>query len=378
MSVPLPLPPNYFKCPPLKPEEKERFIAMGLRSAHNIILKAKLRGGPYQWSLLSEDSGLKIYKGVSNEAQRALHCATYEVAGSLEDVINLYRTETTDQLKRHINRLGRAWVDATNLYNIMDSTPELPHNSIQLQWFAVKTAFENLWNHRDGVIVQCSMECTVDGKRGWVRSWQSVDLACIPDMYSAAGLVRMLFFGTGLLFVESDRPGHVMLTCLGDMDPKIKGPEFVHDQGVKAWCRNLPDVERCLREDNLSLTPFLRDDQLMPTDSRRDCFLCQKKFGPMRRRSCCYKCGQVFCSKCNRLWNVTIDGIETTRKVCNGCSVLAPRPMQPLATLSTKSMSRSESSSGMHEDNLSDFHLEVVYKEPARVLEPSRIVEIEN
>ncbi|CAK4680617.1 unnamed protein product, partial [Aphanomyces euteiches] len=103
-----------------------------------------------------------------------------------------------------------------------------------------------------------------------------------------------------------------------------------------------------------------------------------KKFGPMRRRSCCYKCGQVFCSKCNRLWNVTIDGIETTRKVCNGCSVLAPRPMQPLATLSTKSMSRSESSSGMHEDNLSDFHLEVVYKEPARVLEPSRIVEIEN
>ncbi|KAH9179422.1 hypothetical protein AeNC1_017311 [Aphanomyces euteiches] len=140
MSLPLPLPPLFLNCPPLQPEEKERFAAMGMRSAHNLILKAKLRGGPYQWTLLSDDNGLKIYKGVSNEAQRALHCATYEVAGSLEDVINLYKTETTDQLKRHIRRLGRAWVDATNLYNIMDSTPELPHNSIQLQWFAVKTA----------------------------------------------------------------------------------------------------------------------------------------------------------------------------------------------------------------------------------------------
>ncbi|KAH9099220.1 hypothetical protein LEN26_016211 [Aphanomyces euteiches] len=364
MSIQLPLPPNFFKCPPLTPEEKERFTAMGTRSANELVRKAKLRDGPYQWTLLSDDNGLKVYKGVSTEAQRSLHCGTYEVAGSLEDVINLYKTETTDQLKRHIRRLGRAWVDATNLYTVKESTHDRPHDSIQLQWFAVKTAFENLWNHRDGVIVQCSMECTVDGKRGWVRSWQSIDLACIPDMYSAAGLVRMLFFGTGHLFVESDRPGHVMLTCLGDMDPKIKGPEFVHDQGVKAWCRNLPDVERCLREDNLSRTPFLREDQLIPPDTRRDCFLCQKKFGPMRRRSGCYKCGQVFCSKCNRTWNVTVDGFATTRKVCNACSAAVPRYSSQRSMSSNEfsgykgSFRDDRTTASGASDDLADFDLE--------------------
>ncbi|KAG9399363.1 hypothetical protein AC1031_011755 [Aphanomyces cochlioides] len=227
---------------------------------------------------------------------------------------------STEQVKTHIQRLGRGLVDGAHLYTIMSPTPDRPHDSMHLQWIAIKNTLDGIVNRRDFAFLRCCMECTIDGKRAWVRASNSVDLDSVPDLRQVAGLIRAYMFDMGHVFIESDRPGYVVMTCVADMDVKTpSGMEWAKDHGTKAWCRNLADVDRCLREDRLSRTPFLREEEFVPIESRRYCYLCNRKFSPLRRRSNCSKCGQVFCKKCNRSWHVVVQGIATKVKACNAC-----------------------------------------------------------
>ncbi|KAH9100960.1 hypothetical protein Ae201684P_007150 [Aphanomyces euteiches] len=136
------------------------------------VQKSKLEGGPLEWKLAVDEYDLKIYKADAAHG-RPLHCGVKEIVGSLDDLMALYKTQTTAEAKAHAQRFGRGLADAVNVYSILIGTPEYPHNAIHIKWIALKSAFDGIVSKRD---CYSDLEMPIDGKRGWVRAITSLEL----------------------------------------------------------------------------------------------------------------------------------------------------------------------------------------------------------
>ncbi|KAH9095237.1 hypothetical protein LEN26_017874 [Aphanomyces euteiches] len=317
------LPPDYFECPPLSPWEIEQYIVRGTQSTGTLQKKAQLRGGMYDWALLKDDSELKIYKGYSDRmsGDSCVHCGVMQVKGELDECMDMHRYDTTEQARAYARRFGRAYADVVTLYKVLPRHPDRPNDCIQIKWVLTKSPLDGLVIKRDFVMLETDMELQVDGKRAWVRAFRSIELNCVPDMRQELGCIRGYMYDAGFLVVESDRPGYLDMTYLADLDFGGSVPSWMNDQSMKFWLRSMLLMDRLMREDRLSRTPFLHKDELCPLHLRHRCALCQRKFGPLRRKTNCVKCGEVLCRDCNREWHVNVQGVETKVRACAACSL---------------------------------------------------------
>ncbi|KAH9064719.1 hypothetical protein Ae201684P_003505 [Aphanomyces euteiches] len=291
MPLTVPLPSDYFKCPPLSQREMDHFIQLGTQSAH--ALKANLTGGTYDWKLLKDESELKIYKAYNAADDSHLHCGVMQVVGDLDENMALHRDDTTEQAREYIRRFGRLYADVVNLYTVVPRHPDRPNDARQIKWFLAKSPLDGVVTRRDFVMLETEFEFQANGKRAWVRSYSSIELAAVPDMRKELGCIRASMYDTGFVVVESDRPGYLDMTYLADLDVKGHAPAWVIDQTLKFWLRSMLDIDRFMRENRLSRSRFLSRDQLSPLYSRVRCALCRRKFGPLRKKSNCQKCGAL-------------------------------------------------------------------------------------
>ncbi|KAH9124067.1 hypothetical protein AeMF1_005111 [Aphanomyces euteiches] len=239
------LPPNFFHCPPLKRDEKERIRQFGIAAAYEIAEKTQLTGGPIKWELDSDEHDLQLYKGMNPSATPGAtganaYFSTIEVVGSMNEVFDLFRSQTTDDAK----------------------------------------------------------------ERAWLRSHDE-----------------------GHVFWESEKPGYLNVAYILQSD--VKGTvgdyaKWIVDISVKKRCRNLTDIDRFLRENRLSKTPFLNLEDLKPSTFAGTCFLCRRRFGTFSEKLNCTKCGEVCCRRCIQLWNVKNRGFDAQALVCNKCALGNP------------------------------------------------------
>ncbi|KAG9398456.1 hypothetical protein AC1031_014638 [Aphanomyces cochlioides] len=185
-TVKVPLPPDYFKCPPLSPRDIQRYIALGEQSVKSLLRKVNgTTGGPYDWKLLKDESELKIYKGShSHERHSGRRCGVVQVVGQIDESIELYRDDTTDQAREYARRVGRTtYVDVVNLYTVLPRHPDRPNDCIQIKWVLAKSPLDGLVTRRDFVVVESELEFQVGDKRAWVRSFHSIELddAAVAD-----------------------------------------------------------------------------------------------------------------------------------------------------------------------------------------------------
>ncbi|CAK4703410.1 unnamed protein product [Aphanomyces euteiches] len=282
------LPPNFFHCPPLKRDEKERIRQFGIAAAYEIAEKTQLTGGPIKWELDSDEHDLQLYKGMNPSATpgatgATAYFSTIEVVGSMNEVFDLFRSQTTDDAKEYCRRFGKTLIDAVNLYSIVPATPEAPHEMIGVSWRAFKGSVYKVVKLRD---------------------------ACI-----------------GHVFWESEKPGYLNVAYILQSD--VKGTvgdyaKWIVDISVKKRCRNLTDIDRFLRENRLSKTPFLNLEDLKPSTFAGTCFLCRRRFGTFSKKLNCTKCGEVCCRRCIQLWNVKNRGFDAQALVCNKCALGNP------------------------------------------------------
>ncbi|CAK4617639.1 unnamed protein product [Aphanomyces euteiches] len=245
-----------------------------------------------------------------------------QVVGQIDESIELYRDDTTDQAQEYAWRVGRTtFVDVVNLYTVLPRHPDRPNDCIQIKWVLTKSPLDRLVARRDFVVVESELEFQVDGKRAWVRSFHSIELDAAPDMRKVLGCIRGYMHDMGFVIMESDRPGYLDMTYLADMDVRGSVPSWVNDQALNAWVRSMTDIDRCMRENRLSRTPLLHENQLWPLDSRHACSLCRQDFGLLRKKTHCSRCGEVVCPSCSRLWNVKVHGRETKVRACVTCSL---------------------------------------------------------
>ncbi|KAH9186806.1 hypothetical protein AeNC1_011217 [Aphanomyces euteiches] len=340
MPVQFAMPPHYFQCPPLSQREIDEFVEMGSQSTHALIMKAKLQGGTYDWKLLKDDSELKIYKGHSHGSTNdaVLHCGVMEVIGELEECMELHHADTTEAARAYALRFGRAYVDVLNLHTVLPRHPDRPNDCIQIKWFLSKSPLDGLIIKRDFLMLESDLEFQVGGKRAWVRSYRSIDLAAVPDMRKELGCIRGSMYDMGFVAVESDRPGYLVVTYLADLDIKGIVPSWANDQTMKFWLRSMFQIDRFLRENRLSRTPFLKREQLCPLHVRSSCALCRRRFNPLRKKTNCVKCGEVLCRDCNRIWNVKQFASVKEETVLASVRAVTPLPSAHLASTAGWSM----------------------------------------
>ncbi|CAK4730069.1 unnamed protein product, partial [Aphanomyces euteiches] len=257
-----------------------------------LVQKADLFGGTYDWKLLKDESELKIYKGHSATEDSMLHCGVMQVVGDLDENMALHRDDTTEQAREYIRRFGRIYADVINLYTVVPRRPDRPNDAVQIKWILAKNPLNGVVARRDFVMLESEMEFQVGGKRAWVRSYRSIELAAVPDMRKELNCIRASMHDTGFIVVESDRPGYLDVTYLADLDIKGHAPAWIVDQTLKFWLRSMHDIDRFMRENRLSRSHFLAKDQLCPLYACRSCALCRRKFGPLRKKTHCQKCGE--------------------------------------------------------------------------------------
>ncbi|KAG9401362.1 hypothetical protein AC1031_009227 [Aphanomyces cochlioides] len=323
------LPPNFFHCPPLTHEEKESYKHQGVAAAYEVVKKTKLHGGPIKWKLNSDERDLKIYKGIdssepaTSSGATALF-ATIEVVGTMDEVVDLFRSQTTEQAKEYVRRFGNLMADAVNLYTIVPATPEEPHEMIGISWRAFKPPVEGVVKRRDACVLDVHHAFPVNGKRVWVRCIKSIEIACCPDLEKELGYIRMNHKCTGHVFSESDRPGYLHIDYLLQSD--VRGTvgdyaKWIVDLSVKRRLRSAIYIDRFLRENRLSKTPFLNAGELQPLSRTRVCSLCSRWLRILSKKSNCLKCGFVFCHQCIQHWHVKNRGFDAVALVCNRCAL---------------------------------------------------------
>ncbi|ETV93517.1 hypothetical protein H310_12556 [Aphanomyces invadans] len=322
MTGKFPLPPNFFRCPPLTADESNYMCGLARKSLLDLVRHSRIEGGPIKWTLDSDESGLQIYSGEDPTAPSEMRflCSTTEVMATIEEAASLFRLETTELFREYLRMFAKDLLDAASLYTLAMPTEQHPRHYIGVKWTCLESP-TSLIKNRDWCYLECQDDFEINGRRGWARSLNSIKLPCCPDLQNSLGIVRASFYRTGYVFLETDRPGYLQVLHAIQVDFKGNVPSWVVKIGMKKRARSIGEIDQYLREKRLSGEKFLVDHELVPKVARSKCFLCHKKYGAFTKKHNCRRCGEVVCSSCSKFWNVEMNSHRVHVRVCSACSI---------------------------------------------------------
>ncbi|KAH9135296.1 hypothetical protein AeRB84_019227 [Aphanomyces euteiches] len=329
MKLKFPVPANFFRCPPLSPDEYAQLLTKSSANAIDLIKHCDIEGrGPLDWTLESDTRDLRIF--TANDPSLPPHVLSYagvvEVQASLLEVASLFQTHTTDMYRDFRRRFARDLVDGQNLYVLEQPSLAHPLKAVNIKWTVNEMPGGGLIRHRDWCFLESMHEFELNGRRGWVRAIYSTQLRCCPDLEATLGTIRGFFYRSGHVFIETDRPGILRGTLL--FQASLNGgfekghvPTWVVKAGVRRRIRGLSDIHDFIREKRLSQGGILDSWELVDKSARSRCYLCSKKFNTFVRKTRCRKCGEVVCHSCCKKWTISVGGIETPIRACSACSL---------------------------------------------------------
>ncbi|RHY58752.1 hypothetical protein DYB34_000758 [Aphanomyces astaci] len=311
---------------------------------------SRLVDGPVTWRLRSDESDLKIFKGYNPASPPGgyLYMGVMDVFATIDEVVDLFRSDSPMHAKQYTQRFGRDLLDMAHLYALAAPSDE-DSKMVAVTWRAYKKPVPGVTMKRDACLLECHRDFDVNGRRGRVCAIKSIQVASCPDMETELGLVRMTNYGSGHVFVESDRPGYLQLSFLlhGNVARGSRVENFVGnvlkrkdqltDKAVTRRCRSVTNIDVWLRENRAARSPSMPEHMWIPPSSRHSCFHCLKGFGAFGRKTNCPKCGHVVCGNCIFKWKVSP---SESIQVCSKCSLAVPRG--PKASPSARSHPQSD------------------------------------
>ncbi|KAF0756649.1 hypothetical protein AaE_004543 [Aphanomyces astaci] len=126
------------------------------RHRSGTVEHSQLRDGGVAWTLRADEGNMRFFKAPDPLHRVGAHMfmSVVEVAGTLDEVIDLFRTDTTFKAKEYVKRFGKGLLDAVNLYTIVDPTPDFPNEKVAVTWFAMKSPFDKIVANRDCVMLE--------------------------------------------------------------------------------------------------------------------------------------------------------------------------------------------------------------------------------
>ena len=75
---------------------------------------------------------------------------------TVDDVANLFHTESTAQMKQYVTRFGRDLLDAATLHTLVEPATSQPHIKAAASWFAAKSPISTVVLQRDMCVLDVS------------------------------------------------------------------------------------------------------------------------------------------------------------------------------------------------------------------------------
>ncbi|CAK4112327.1 unnamed protein product [Aphanomyces euteiches] len=328
-----PLPPDFFRCPPLKSKERNHLRRLGVSVCDQAVRYAQLENGPIQWKHIASHRDVHIYRGKNETAPPHILtvASSMDVLGTLDEVAELYRAETHAEYAEFCKHFAKDLLDNSVLYTVTPSTPEHPRHYIGVKWHALELGGPLM--PRDFCFLESRCDFEFNGRPGWVRCLHSIDMPCCPSLEPSLGLLRGTYLRVSFSFVETNRPGYLRAMHLVQGDFRGSIPAWVVKFMATKRAKQFGEIDAYLRRRRLARVTFPPTTFAVPTSERSRCFLCQRKYGAFGQKISCRKCGEVVCTGCSQTWSIPIDGVETRIKLCTACAALS------METLETKSSS---------------------------------------
>lgn len=336
MTKSLPLPPRYFQCPTLSAREEQYLVAKARESTKALVDATRNNDGPVRWTEMGMHRGVQMYKGEARHPETVVGdpitygCGATTLQASLDEVAGFFDLGTHAKVRDFVLFNGDM-MDAQLLYTLQDPTLAREQGSlhqITVKWFVIEMP-SKLIKNRDFLTIECQNVFTdVSGRRGWVRSYHSIKLPCCPDLQHEYGLVRGSFYHTGHVFIESERPGYldVIFSAQINLKGSLRLPSALFFVATKKRLSSVAELQKQIQKRRLGSHRFLGDLELVPKSQRSRCAICSVKFGLLTRKSRCRKCGEVVCTSCSDVWDITVPKYGAKKvRVCAKCAKDADR-----------------------------------------------------
>ncbi|CAK4081981.1 unnamed protein product [Aphanomyces euteiches] len=331
----LPLPNGFFVCPPLDPIASNVLVEQARRGVEELVTRGQLDRS--EWRIDTDDGNkLQTYASVNRMAMLGVTT----IHASLDEVAVHMRFDTHAKYLAYNSHMHADLLDCASLYNLATSRTEY----VGIKWDAVPSPVPGIVKPRDAVGVECFRPFTQHGISGIARSFQSVEIACCPDLSETLGLSRMETSLSGYIFRETLRRGELQVMYLLTADSTGMVPAWLVKIAVRNRVKCITAFETFFRQrrvGRMNLRPGRNDLSMTNPDI---CTLCCTKLPRLQERVSCSVCGEVTCSRCQKVH------LEKGRKirVCNLCSAL------PTNRTST-SKSGTTSSMTMEDDALDNY-----------------------
>lgn len=353
----VPLRENYFATPLLSAKEKSYLVRKSCEAAQEVVERARSTGGPVQWRHIEKYQDVQIYAGqprgaATQTADLVSMCGVTSVAASVKEVAALFDHSTTRAMKEFSMDNRELFFDAIVLYNLSPRTKEKPLHQVTAKWIAVKCP--RGVEDRDFCYLECQ-DKFVDshGRKGWVMCLHSIKLPGCDDLTREFGFVRGSFYHSGIIVVETDRPGYVDVIHMLQMNFKKNtrvSPSFMRERVAF-----VAKIRTMMRNKRLNEQRYLSDLELVPKKYRSRCTVCQDSFSLLLlRKMNCRKCGEVVCGACSKEFDVkNAKFMETVKlRVCMHCfQLITTVPKSQIPMLEQSRTSTTMSLLGYYEDD---------------------------
>ncbi|KAF0692733.1 Aste57867_16191 [Aphanomyces stellatus] len=198
---------------PLPAASMATLRAAAIASAMDLVHSSQ---SPLQWAFHTLHDDTVVYSGLDDNVHATSTTGCYmatmsPLLGTLDEVKALFQ-----QSPRVCPRVVE---EAVRWHTI-----EQDH--VYLTWeIMAGTPFG--FRKRDACLLECLHSFQLDdGRRGFVRAVHSID-EWFPNLNPTVGCVRMAHHGTGLVFLESSRPGYLSMSSITHGDVHVHASEWL-------------------------------------------------------------------------------------------------------------------------------------------------------
>ncbi|RHY28665.1 hypothetical protein DYB32_005793 [Aphanomyces invadans] len=258
------LPKEFYTRPELTKSEAEFLGSIATKMCLEVIVSAQENGGTVKWKHKTNNrDGVHIFQGEEFGGNDNLTyvCGVNTIRGTLADITDLFHFTSDEKLASYARVFEPDLIDMFTIYDIVTPSPENPMHYIGVRWSAIESS-SPLVKNRDFCYLEKSF-----------------------------GFVRGSYYRSGVVIVETNKPGVVDITYI--LQVNFKG-------SVPAWVASIGRIEKFLQGKKLSEGRILGDIDLPPKQHVVHCHLCSRRFDHVfTRRYRCRKCAHVICKHCS-------------------------------------------------------------------------------
>ncbi|OQR94394.1 hypothetical protein ACHHYP_18029 [Achlya hypogyna] len=326
----LPLPPDYFKCPPLDDCEREYFVNLANKAATDCVRNAMSLQSTPVISVFKSDVTQRFARmregPDSVQAHLPATVANTQIYATLEEVADFFYLDSLPKARTYAKTVGQIVLDRQTLYTLEPRQPAASLRYVGIDWLVIQCPYIAVAN-RDAVFLEIHDELDFFDevakvhRRGFVRCLHSIEIDCCQPLKASHGVIRSAFVRSGHIFIETDTPGllnyyTVYVTLANGNIPRLSAMQ-------RRQCKRILSLEEHLCYDHVTASmdngEFVPVEQYESLQTTKQCSRCTKKLHALVKKKNCAKCGHAVCSDCCNKCKVVFQLAPRTIHLCHHC-----------------------------------------------------------